>query len=67
MTKALLLRPDELAARLGVSRRVLYDWLRDDPDPANPMPRPLKLGRATAWRLADIEAWLERKASHAAA
>lgn len=55
-----MLRPNEVANRLGVARRTLYDWLQK-PDPENPFPQPTKLGRATAWHAADIAAWLDRQ------
>jgi predicted DNA-binding transcriptional regulator AlpA len=51
------LRPDELAARIGVSRRTLYNWLKH-PDPGQRLPQPFKIGRATLWRTEDIRAWL---------
>lgn len=56
-----MMRPNEVAARLGVARRTLYDWLRE-PNSKNPFPKPVKLGRATAWHASDISAWLERQA-----
>ncbi|MGM9403639.1 helix-turn-helix transcriptional regulator [Aliiroseovarius sp. KMU-71] len=62
----LLIRPTQLAERLGVGRRTLYDWLRD-PDPAHPIPRPLKIGRVTAWRTDEIEAWLDQLADRSRA
>ncbi len=61
-TQIQMLRPNDVAARLGVARRTLYDWLRT-PDPQNPFPKPVKLGRATAWREADIADWLDRQAA----
>ncbi|MBR2574538.1 MAG: helix-turn-helix domain-containing protein [Loktanella sp.] len=58
----LTLRPQGLADRLGVSRRHLYKLLRH-PDPAVRLPAPFKIGRATFWRAADINDWIERQAN----
>lgn len=53
-----LIRPKELAAQLGVGRSTLYEWLQN-PDPDHPLPRPIKIGRVTAWRANDIQSWLQ--------
>lgn len=53
-----LFRVQELTARLGVSRSTIYDWLQN-PDPEHPFPRPVKIGRITAWRASDVQAWLD--------
>lgn len=61
-----MVRPKDLADRLGVTRRYLYDLLKH-PDPARRLPRPLKIGRATFWRVEDVQAWIERQAAQPAA
>lgn len=63
---ALALRPEQLARRVGTSRRNLYNWLKH-PDPTVRLPRPFKVGRATLWRVSDIEDWLTRQAQRRAA
>lgn len=62
----LALRPADLAARLGTSRRNLYNWLKS-PDPDVRLPTPFKIGRATFWRTEEIETWLARQAQRRAA
>lgn len=52
-----ILRPNQLAARLGVCRSTVYEWSRR-PD----FPRRLKLGpRASGWRWSEIKAWLDQR------
>ncbi len=52
-----LVRPDELAAMLGVCRHTIYHWVRH-----GQFPEPIKIGqRASAWRLEDIERWLAER------
>jgi len=54
-----LIRPTETAKRLGISRTTLYAWLAD----GTLSVRPVRLGaRATAFRLEELEAWLESRA-----
>lgn len=62
----LTLRPKDLADRLGVTRRYLYDLLQH-PDPTRRLPAPLKIGRATFWRIEDVQAWIARQGEHSAA
>ena len=53
-----LIRPTEAAGLLGISKSTLYAWL------ANGIlgVRPVRLGaRATAFRLEELEGWLERR------
>lgn len=53
-----LIRPTEAASRLGISRSTLYAWLESGILPV----RPVRLGaRATAFRLDELEAWLESR------
>jgi excisionase family DNA binding protein len=53
-----LIRPTEAASRLGISRSTLYAWL----DSGTLSVRPVRLGaRATAFRLDELEAWLESR------
>ena len=54
-------RPRDLADRLGITRRYLYDLLKH-PDPAHRLPAPFKIGRATFWRAEDVQGWLDRQA-----
>jgi predicted DNA-binding transcriptional regulator AlpA len=59
-------RPQDLADRLGVTRRYLYELLKH-PDPLHRLPAPFKIGRATFWRVEDVQDWLDRQAGKAAA
>jgi prophage regulatory protein len=45
----------EVAERLHVCRASIYLWLRRG------FPQPLKLGRASRWRAAEVEDWLEAR------
>jgi predicted DNA-binding transcriptional regulator AlpA len=56
----LTIRPQDLADRLGLTRRYLYDLLKH-PDPARRLPAPFKLGRATFWRMEEITDWMSRQ------
>lgn len=62
----LTLRPQDLADRLGVTRRYLYDLLKH-PDATRRLPPPFKLGRGTFWRVDDVQSWLNRQAERTAA
>lgn len=62
----LALRPKDFADRLGVSLRYL-NKLRKHPDPARRPPPHFKIGRATFWRIEDVQEWLARKAERSAA
>lgn len=62
----LMLRPNDLADRIGVTRRYLYKLLKH-PDPAQRLPSPLKIGRATFWRTEDIQNWINRQAVRSSA
>ena len=54
-TEQKLLRPGDLASRLGVSKSTLWRWRR-----AHLLPQPLYLGpRIIGWRLEDIDSWLD--------
>ena len=53
-------RPQELASRIGVSRRYI-DRLSRHPDPNRRLPTPIKIGRATFWRADEIADWLVRQ------
>ena len=57
MEKAI--RLPEVQKTVGASRSTIYTWLK-----LGRFPKPLKLGsRMIAWRVSDIERWLESKAS----
>lgn len=50
-----LIRPKDVAAMLGISRKQLY-LLAQDQD----FPEKIKIGdRAIAWKLSDIEGWID--------
>lgn len=48
----LLLRSAEAAAALGISVRTLRTW-----DSGGRIPAPRRIGRATRWDAAELEAW----------
>ena len=55
-----MLKPTEVAARLGITRGTLYKILKADPD----FPRPIHITpKNPRWREGDIDAWIERKAA----
>jgi predicted DNA-binding transcriptional regulator AlpA len=58
--------PQDLADRLGVTRRYLYDLLKH-PDPSHRLPAPFKMGRASFWRVQDVQDWIDRRAGQTAA
>jgi excisionase family DNA binding protein len=49
-----LLNADEVAAMLGISERTLWRLLS-----AGKVPEPVRFGRSTRWRLADVKDWIE--------
>lgn len=49
-----LLNADEVAAMLGISERTLWRLLS-----AGKVPEPVRFGRSTRWRLADVKEWIE--------
>ena len=53
-----LIRPNEAAAMLGVSKKQLYLMSKEEDFPAK-----IKIGsRAIAWRLSDLDNWIESRA-----
>jgi prophage regulatory protein len=53
----LILRPEELAQELGISKTTLWRLSRD-----KKIPQPVQISdRAIGWRRADIEKWLNEK------
>ncbi|PTM97308.1 helix-turn-helix transcriptional regulator [Mycoplana dimorpha] len=55
------IRPQDLADRLGVTRRYVYHLLRH-PDTTRRLPAPFKIGRATFWRADEVQEWFDRQA-----
>ena len=51
---ALLLKAEELAGLLGVSRCTVWSW-----HSSGRIPLPVRIGGATRWRRAEIESWVE--------
>jgi predicted DNA-binding transcriptional regulator AlpA len=62
----LALRPQDLADRLGVTRRYVYVLLKH-PDAERRLPQPFNIGRATFWRADDIQDWLSKQGARSAA
>ena len=56
-----LIRPNDLAAKLGIEPNTLFIWIK-----RGIIPRPIKLSkRAAAWKVETINAWLaEREAAN---
>lgn len=55
-THMLLLDAEQVAAVLGIDRATVFRMRS-----ARELPEPLKLGRLTKWRRADIEAWVAER------
>ena len=53
-TAPILLTADEVAAMLGVSERTLWRLLS-----AGKVPKPVRFGRNTRWREAEVKEWIE--------
>ncbi len=51
-----LLRLKGVKAKIGFSQAMIYRWMSE-----GTFPRPLKVGRGSAWRESDIDAWLSRQ------
>lgn len=47
------LTSDQVAERLGINRQSVYNLANRVPD----FPKPAKVGRASLWREAEIDAW----------
>jgi excisionase family DNA binding protein len=54
-TTPVLLSADEVAAMLGVSERTLWRLLS-----AGKLPQPVRFGRSTRWRAAEVAEWIDR-------
>ncbi len=54
-TAPVLLSADEVAAMLGVSERTLWRLLS-----AGKVPQPVRFGRSTRWRAAEVADWIDR-------
>lgn len=64
MTGSIYLQDKQIAARYGVSRCSIWNWLKTDPK----FPRPIALSAGCKrWLLSDIETWERDKASRKAA
>jgi prophage regulatory protein len=54
-TTSLLLAAEEVAAMLGVSERTLWRLLS-----AGKVPKPVRFGRNTRWRVDEVKEWIDR-------
>lgn len=62
--KILLIDLKKLRELISLSRSSIYDRLDSKSTRYDPtFPKPLKLGRATRWKLDEIEAWIECQAN----
>lgn len=51
----LLIASEEVARLLGISERTLWRLLS-----AGKVPRPVRIGRNTRWRLTEVTGWIEK-------
>lgn len=57
MKKIDLVSPKQASKRLSIPTSTLYRWISE-----GRFPKPIKIGpRRTAFRVSDIESWLDRK------
>lgn len=50
-----LIKAEEVARMMDISERTLWRLLS-----AGKVPHPVRIGRSTRWRLAEIRTWIER-------
>ena len=55
-TTSLLIGAEEVAEMLNVSERTLWRLLS-----AGKLPQPVRIGRNTRWRAAEVREWVERE------
>ncbi len=54
-----LINAEELARLMNISERTLWRLLS-----GRKLPQPVRIGRNTRWRLAEVEEWIERGCPH---
>ena len=54
-----LINAEELAKLMQISERTLWRLLS-----GRKLPQPVRIGRNTRWRLAEVEAWIEKGCPH---
>lgn len=54
-TMPILINAEELGRMMGVSERTLWRLLS-----GGKLPQPVRIGRNTRWRLAEVTEWIER-------
>ena len=55
MTADRLLKIPEVQQLLGLGRTALYNHIRE-----GDLPKPIKIGNASRWRMSDLQAWIAR-------
>ena len=56
MAESRLIRLPEVLARVGVGRSKLYQLLK-----IGKFPAPRKIGKVSAWRSDDVDAWIDQQ------
>lgn len=59
VTTPQLITAEELAKLMQVSERTLWRLLS-----GGKLPKPVRIGRSTRWRLAEVNDWIERGCPH---
>lgn len=54
-----LVTPEDIQRWLGISRYVMYSMMRDKT--SSGLPRPMKLGRTSRWRLGTLRRWIQER------
>ena len=53
-----LIRQPEVTHLTGLARRTIYEKIEEAPEDGGNFPRPVKLGRISAWVEAEVHAWI---------